>query len=91
MDQVAKHGWYVDENTANLKYVVNMTGAETLPKIEILQVGLNSLDPLPQYIPPYSEVLIVVRVNDAIEDLLEDVQVVFHWQVNSSAQLKTSD
>ena len=22
-----EHGWYVDENTANLKYVVNMTGA----------------------------------------------------------------
>ena len=59
-----------------------MTGAVP-PKIEILQVGLNSLDPLPQYIPPYSEVLIVVRVNDAIEDLLEDVQVVLHWQVNS--------
>ena len=77
-----EHGWYVDENTANLKYVVNMTGAVP-PKIEILQVGLNSLDPLPQYIPPYSEVLIVVRVNDAIEDLLEDVQVVLHWQVNS--------
>ena len=59
-----------------------MTGAVP-PKIEILQVGLNTLDPLPQYIPPYSEVLIVVRVNDAIEDLLEDVQVVLHWQVNS--------
>ena len=48
-----EHGWYVDENTANLKYVVNMTGAVP-PKIEILQIGLNSLDPLPQYIPPYS-------------------------------------
>ena len=77
-----EHGWYVDENTASLKYVVNMTGAVP-PKIEILQVGLNTLDPLPQYIPPYSEVLIVVRVNDAIEDLMEDVQVVLHWQVNS--------
>ncbi len=77
-----EHGWYVDEKTATLKYVVNMTGAVP-PKIEILQVGLNSLDPLPQYIPPYSEVLIVVRVNDAIEDLLEDVQVVLHWQINS--------
>ena len=77
-----EHGWYVDEKAATLKYVVNMTGAVP-PKIEILQVGLNSLDPLPQYIPPYSEVLIVVRVNDAIEDLLEDVQVVLHWQINS--------
>jgi len=77
-----EHGWYVNENTASLKYVVNVTGVVP-PKIEILQVGLNSLDPLPQYIPPYSEVLIVVRVNDAIEDLLEDVQVVLHWQVNS--------
>ena len=75
-------GWYVDENTANLKYIVNITG-ETSPKIEILQVGLNTLDPLPQYIPPYSEVLIVARVNDGIEDLIEDVQVVLHWQVNN--------
>ena len=77
-----EHGWYIDENTASLKYVVNVTGVVP-PKIEILQVGLNTLDPLPQYIPPYSEVLIVARVNDAIEDLLEDVQVVLHWQVNS--------
>ena len=78
----SEHGWYIDENTPNLNYVVNITGSMP-PKIEILHVGLNSIDPIQDYIPPGTYIRITIRINDAIEELMENVQVVLHWQVNS--------
>ena len=78
----SEHGWYIDENTPNLNYVVNITGSMP-PKIEILHVGLNSIDPIQDYIPPGTYIRITIRIYDAIEELMENVQVVLHWQVNS--------
>ena len=78
----SEHGWYIDENTPNLNYVVNITGSMP-PKIEILHVGLNSIDPIQDYIPPGTYIRITIRINDAIVELMENVQVVLHWQVNS--------
>ena len=56
----------------------------TPPTIEIHHVGLNTVDTLPDYIPPYSEVLFDVIVNGGVEE--DDIElggVVLNWRVNS--------
>ena len=56
----------------------------TAPTIVIAHVGLNTIDTLPEYIPPYSEVLVDVIVNGGVdEDDVEPGGVVLNWQVGS--------
>ena len=56
----------------------------TAPTIVIDHVGLNTIDTLPDYIPPYSEVLVDVIVNGGVdEDDVEPGGVVLNWQVGS--------
>ena len=66
--------------------VSNLNNAAMLtpPVIEIHHVGLNTIDTLPDYIPPYSEVLVDVVINGGIEDeTIEPGGIVLNWQVNS--------
>ena len=63
---------------------LNNTAMLTPPVIEIHHVGLNTIDTLPDYIPPYSEVLVDVVINGGIEDeTIEPGGIVLNWQVNS--------
>ena len=56
----------------------------TPPTIVIDHVGLNTVDTLPDYIPPYTEVLVDVLVNGGVdEDDIEPGGVVLNWQENS--------
>ena len=56
----------------------------TPPTIVINHVGLNTVDTLPDYIPPYTEVLVDVIVNGGVEeDDIEPSGVVLNWQANS--------
>ena len=56
----------------------------TPPTIVIDHVGLNTIDTLPDYIPPYTEVLVDVLVNGGVdEDDIEPGGVVLNWQENS--------
>ena len=56
----------------------------TPPTIIIDHVGLNTIDTLPDYIPPYTEVLVDVLVNGGVdEDDIEPGGVVLNWQENS--------
>ena len=55
----------------------------TPPTIVIDHVGLNTVDTLPDYIPPYTEVLVDVIVNGGVdEDDIEPGGVVLNWQEN---------
>ncbi|SVA19000.1 uncharacterized protein METZ01_LOCUS71854 [marine metagenome] len=78
----SEQGWYIDDKTPSLNYVANITGTMP-PKIEILHVGISSIEPIQEYIPPGTYIRITIRINDAIVELMENVQVVLHWQVNS--------
>ena len=69
-----------DQGVSNVSYASMLTP----PVIEIHHVGLNTIDTLPDYIPPYSEVLVDVMINGGIEDeTIEPGGVVLNWQVNS--------
>ena len=52
-------------NGSTLKSSVSLL---TAPTIVIDHVGLNTIDTLPDYIPPYSEVLVDVIVNGGVDD-----------------------
>ena len=70
----------LDQISSNIVYGSMLTP----PVIEIHHVGLNTSDTLPEYIPPYSEVLVDVIVNGGVEDeTIELGGVVLNWQVNS--------
>ena len=80
--------------TESVQGVSNISFAKMLtpPVIEIHHVGLNTIDTLPDYIPPYSEVLVDVIINGGIEDeTIEPGGIVLNWQVNSlSANVNVS-
>ena len=70
----------LDQSVSNVEY----TSMPTPPVIEIWHVGLSTTDTLPEYIPPYSEVLVDVIINGGIEDeTIEPGGIVLNWQVNS--------
>ena len=74
-------------NNADLDQSVSIVEYTSMPTplvIEIWHVGLTSTDTLPEYIPPYSEVLVDVIINGGIEDeTIEPGGIVLNWQVNS--------
>ena len=41
----SEQGWYIDDKTPNLNYVANIAGTMP-PKIEILHVGISSIEPI---------------------------------------------
>ena len=70
----------LDQSVSNVEYTL----MPTPPVIEIWHVGLSTTDTLPEYIPPYSEVLVDVIINGGIEDeTIEPGGIVLNWQVNS--------
>jgi hypothetical protein len=70
----------LDQSVSNVEYTL----ITTPPVIVINHVGLSTIDTLPDYIPPYSEVLVDVIINGGIEDgTIELGGVVLNWQVNS--------
>jgi len=77
-----------DQGLSNISFAKMLTP----PVIEIHHVGLNTIDTLPDYIPPYSEVLVDVIINGGIEDeTIEAGGIVLNWQVNSlSANVNVS-
>ena len=81
-------------STESVQGVSNRSIAKMLtpPVIEIHHVGLNTIDTLPDYIPPYSEVLVDVIINGGVEDeTIEPGGIVLNWQVNSlSANVNVS-
>ena len=71
-----------DETKKRVKYIAGNTSLLT-PQLEIVFVGLNTVDTLPDYIPPYSEVLVTARVNGGTENDLT-ITTVLNWRVNSN-------
>ena len=67
----------------------NSASALTALEIEVVHVGLNSIDTLPDYIPPSEAldgVLVNVQVNGGSsegDELIEPGSVILNWQVNS--------
>ena len=79
-DDVKSNRTDSDQGLPNVSYASMLTP----PVIEIHHVGLNTIDTLPDYIPPYSEVLVDVMINGGIEDeTIEPGGIVLNWQVNS--------
>ena len=79
-DGVQSNNTDLDQNVSNVEYALMLTP----PVIEIHHVGLNTTDTLPDYIPPYSEVLVDVIINGGVEDeTIEIGGIVLNWQVNS--------
>jgi len=73
-----------DSQNNKTDLVQSVSLISTPPVIEIWHVGLNTTDTLPEYIPPYSEVLVDVIINGGIEyETIEPGGVVLNWQVNS--------
>ena len=87
-DDVKSSGADSDQGLSNVSFSKMLTP----PVIEIHHVGLNTIDTLPEYIPPYSEVLVDVIINGGIEDeTIEPGGIVLNWQVNSlSANVNVS-
>ena len=54
----------------------------TAPTIVIAHVGLNTIDTLPEYIPPYSEVLVDVIVNGGVDEDDVETIVAIHNNMN---------
>ena len=70
----------LDQSVSDAEYTL----ITTPPVIVIHHVGLSTIDTLPDYIPPYSEVLVDVIINGGIQDdTIELGGVVLNWQVNS--------
>ena len=79
-DGVQSNNTDLDQTVSNVEYALMLTP----PVIEIHHVGLNTTDTLPDYIPPYSEVLVDVIINGGVEDeTIEIGGIVLNWQVNS--------
>jgi len=87
-DDVKSSSANSDQGLSNISFAKMLTP----PVIEIHHVGLNTIDTLPDYIPPYSEVLVDVIINGGIEDeTIEAGGIVLNWQVNSlSANVNVS-
>ena len=70
--------------SSKVQRTANKLSMLTPPTIVIDHVGLNTVDSLPDYIPPYTEVLVDVLVNGGVdEDDIEPGGVVLNWQENS--------
>ena len=81
---LASSGKSLDGNQINNGSIVSSVSLLTAPTIVIDHVGLTTTDTLPDYIPPYSEVLVDVIVNGGVdEDDVEPGGVVLNWQVGS--------
>ena len=78
-------------STISVFFILSVVFAEdastlTAPVIEVTWVGTSTLDTLTEDVPPWSEVLVAVRVNGGADNgdgTIEPGGVILNWQVNS--------